>query len=467
VDDSARAVLNGALPIRVRLLFRALDLRSRGAFGREFRAIIRSQWQSAERVRELQLERLRALLAHAERFVPFYARRFAEHGVRAAGVKDFRDFERIPPVSKADVVAHADELLSTAEGGAMLTRKATGGSTGERLVFYRDAEAMARNFAHVLRNHTWAGLELGEPHAFLWGAHFDLRAQQRLTNRMVNVCLRQRWLDAFNMGSTSMQGYYQRLERWRPRLLSSYVTAATTLGEYISEQGLPPLDLAAVVTTAEVLFPERRARIEETLSKQVFDRLGCREVGNTAHECGAHDGLHVNAEHTVLEVVDRHGHAAQPGTEGEILYTTLGNYRFPLIRYRVGDYALAPGPSADCPCGRGLPKVRGVRGRISDMLTTTDGTKIHGEYFSHLFYGLETVREFRVVQEGPRELTVWLALRHGNEQLPASEEVRLRGELVRVFGPPVEVALRVVEQIPATASGKHRFTESRVGVEAS
>src|SRR5712691_10429101 len=105
-----------------------------------------------------------ALLRHAERDVPFYQERFAEYGVRAADVKDFADFRRIPTLSKQDVVTNPERLLSP-HGRSMVTRKATGGSTGERVVFYRDAESMARNFAHVLRNHTWTGLELGERHA--------------------------------------------------------------------------------------------------------------------------------------------------------------------------------------------------------------------------------------------------------------------------------------------------------------
>ena len=153
---------------RVRALFAVLDARTRGAFSREYDLITRIQ--------ALQLERLVALLRHAARHVPFYGRRFAEHGLRASEIKDFGDFERVPTLTKADVVADPDALLSATGARSMLTRKATGSSTGERMVFYRDA-AMARNFAHVLRNYTRTGLTLGEPHAFLWGAHFDLKAQ--------------------------------------------------------------------------------------------------------------------------------------------------------------------------------------------------------------------------------------------------------------------------------------------------
>jgi phenylacetate-CoA ligase len=446
---------------RVRALFTLLDLRSGGAFSREYETILRTQWQPPEEIAVFQFERLRALLRHAEQHVPFYGRRFAEHGVRASDIKDFHDFERFPSLTKADVVAHADELLNVTGTRSMLTAKATGGSTGERMVFYRDAEAMARNFAHVLRNHTWTGLELGQTHALLWGAHFDLRAQQKLSNRFINFCLRQRWLDAFHMSRASMGSYHERLRRWKPRLLSSYVTAATTLADYLHDVGAPHLDVPAVATTAEVLFPERRQCILERVGREVYDRLGCREIGNTAHECGAHNGLHVNAEHVVAEVVDARGRAAAPGTEGEILYTSLGNYCFPLIRYRVGDYAVGAGEGEACACGRGLPKIRQVRGRVSDMLVAPDGTKIHGEYFSHLFYKTRAVREFRVVQEAIDRLVVWVRVQDG--ALPADDERYLQGEIRSVFGPGVAITIQVVDEIPRAASGKHRFTESRVG----
>src|SRR5690348_623418 len=129
---------------RVRVLFRLLDLRSGGAFSREYQTILRTQWEEPEQLRQLQLDRLKALLRHVEQRVPFYQRRFAEHGVRAADVKDLEDLERIPVLTRTDVVANPDQML-TPEGRRGAIRKATGGSTGERVVFYRDVRSMARN----------------------------------------------------------------------------------------------------------------------------------------------------------------------------------------------------------------------------------------------------------------------------------------------------------------------------------
>jgi phenylacetate-CoA ligase len=394
--------------------------------------------------------------------VPFYARRFAEYGFRASSVTDVADLARLPPLEKAEVVAQPEAFLAQDRSRAMVTRKATGGSTGERMVFYRDAEAMARNFAHVLRNHTWTGLRLGRPHVLLWGAHFDLKAQQRVTNRLVNTALRQRYLDAFAMNAGSMADYHARLARWRPALLSSYVTAAVTLADHIVDRGLAPLGLPALATTAEMLFPAHRAKLQSLIARQVFDRFGCREIGNTAHECEAHDGLHVNAEHVVLEVVDGAGRPVADGETGDILYTSLGNQVFPLIRYRVGDRARTMAPGR-CACGRGLPRIAGITGRITDMLIAADGTRVHGEYFSHLFYAMADVREFHVVQEARDAVVVLLRLARGTATLGATDAATLRGSFERVFGSGLRLDVRVVDTIPPTASGKHRFTECRIG----
>ena len=447
-------------PFRVRVLAALLDQRSAGAFSREYRLIAESQWLSPPRILELQFERLRALLRHAEATVPFYTRWFADHGIRAASVTSPADFARLPPLPKATVVANASGLLSTAGRPSLLTQKATGGSTGERMVFYRDADAMSRNFAHVLRNYTWTGLDLGDPHAFLWGAHFDLRAQQRLSNRLINFCLRQRWLDAFRMNEASMAGYVADLGRWKPRLLSAYVTAAATLSDFALRRGAS-IQVPAIATTAETLFPKHRQQLRAAFGAEIFDRYGCREIGNTAHECPDHSGLHVNAEHVYLEIVDGENRPVPPGQEGDVLYTSLGNWRFPLIRYRVGDRAVAASAGA-CRCGRGLPKIAAVRGRETDMLVTPDGTRVHGEYFSHLFYGLASVLEFRVVQESAALIRIWVRVAGGASALPSGDEATLRSAFMGMFGKGTDLEIMAVDEIPKTASGKRRFTESRI-----
>ena len=120
----------------VRALFAVLDARTAGAFSREYQLINRTQWESPQRIGELQIARLRDLLEHSERHVPFYRQRFADYGVRAADLHDLSDLRRFPLLKKAEVLANNAALVAeTARSD--LVRKATGGSTGERVVFYR------------------------------------------------------------------------------------------------------------------------------------------------------------------------------------------------------------------------------------------------------------------------------------------------------------------------------------------
>ena len=82
---------------------------------------------------------------------------------------------------------------------------------------------------------------------------------------------------------------------------------------------------------------------------------------------------------------------------GEIIATDLWNYGMPFIRYQMGDVGVKSGRL--CSCGRGLPLLQEVTGRISDFFIDSKGGLVHGEYFTHLFYGIEGVEQFQLIQE--------------------------------------------------------------------
>lgn len=76
----------------------------------------------------------------------------------------------------------------------------------------------------------------------------------------------------------------------------------------------------------------------------------------------------------------------------------------PFIRYEIGDLGRASDKT--CPCGRGLPMMEVVEGRTTDSITAPDGKLIHGEFFTHLFYRIEGVKKFQVVQESLADLVI-------------------------------------------------------------
>jgi phenylacetate-CoA ligase len=95
-------------------------------------------------------------------------------------------------------------------------------------------------------------------------------------------------------------------------------------------------------------------------ARSVFDRGGREDLSGLAYECEAHDGRHIVAESYIVEILKEDGRAARPGEVGELVVTDLNSFSVPLIRYQTGNVVMAM-DDVPCVCGRGLPRVVGVR----------------------------------------------------------------------------------------------------------
>ena len=161
----------------------------------------------------------------------------------------------------------------------------------------------------------------------------------------------------------------------RPDILCCTPSYAIRLGEALAEAGVGPgegegLALKAGMFGAEPWSEQLRARIEELLGLKALDVYGLSEVigPGVASECiEAADGLHVNEDHFLVEVID--GASGQPvpdGTPGELVFSTVTREALPLLRYRTGDVASLR--RGTCVCGRTLVKMSKITGRRDDML---------------------------------------------------------------------------------------------------
>src|SRR5215475_899359 len=159
----------------IRNVFAPLALWRRGelrqlAWQREFD---RTQFLSADELRELQWRRLRALLAHAHDRCPYYRRRFDEAGVTPNDVRSLDDVRHLPILEKTDVQRHADDMIAGGWPKDDLIRNQTGGSTGTPITFYLSKDRKCSRAAATLRHNAWAGWEVGDPSAAIWGAPRD------------------------------------------------------------------------------------------------------------------------------------------------------------------------------------------------------------------------------------------------------------------------------------------------------
>ena len=182
------------------------------------------------------------------------------------------------------------------------------------------------------------------------------------------------------------------------------------------------------------------------------------EMMLVATECDAHDGLHVSMETLLVEVVVREGsngagaRPAQPGELGEVVVTDLTNLAMPFIRYANGDLAVA-GKAGRCACGRALPRLASVEGRVTETLLDGQGARVNGLVFNVVIAHMaHAIRQFQVVQHKDRSVTLRLA---PTATFDARIEAALRGTWEKYLG-GVPVRLELVTDIPVAASGKRQ-----------
>jgi phenylacetate-CoA ligase len=416
------------------------------------RELERTQWLAPDALRELQLERLRRLLAYARREVPYYARLLTERGVVPEQLGAVTDLAPLPFLDKAIIRDRfADLQPRTPLRGAR--RITTGGSTGAPMALMVDPARNAFADAVRLRGHRWFGTGIGAREIALWGSPIELGRQDRLRSlrdRLINY----RLLSAFDLGDAALARYAEVLRRDRPAKLFGYASAVYLLARYLGRHGWTPAGdwPRAIFTTAEPLYDFQRSAIRSVFGCPVVVEYGCREAGVVATECPS-GGIHIAAEGIVTEVVAADG---TPATRGEIVLTVLDSWAMPIIRHRTGDIGTVDdGP---CPCGRSLPALRGIEGRRTDFLVTPRGKVMHALAVNYIMREFPAIRQFQVLQERVDHLRVTIVPDPGFSAVTRQE---VAARLGRLFD-GADVAIEVADTVAPLASGKHRYVVSKV-----
>lgn len=424
----------------------------------------RSQWLSPAHVRELQEMKLRRLIAHAYHHVGFYRERFDAAGLRPEDIRGLADLERAPFLTKQDVRENLYfDLLSDNHHKSKILKITTSGSTGEPFVCFADQHQLEIRLATTLRAMEWTGWRFGDRQTRLWHQTLGMSWSQVVRERIDAWMLRRTFVPAFEMSEGAMQRFLDTLAASDPVLLDGYAESFNYLARHVTKESTARVSPRGIISSAQALPDDTRRAIEQAFRTRVFDKYGSREFSGIAYECNAHDGHHVMAESYVVEIL-KDGRPARPGEVGEVVITDLNNLCLPFIRYRIGDLAEAIAADAACACGRGLPRIGRIEGRVQSIVIGAGGQAIPGTYFSHLFKDYEhLVRQYQVIQEerGAIALKVVKGARFDAEQFEAA----LLAELRRTLGVETRIDVEFVDLIPLVRTGKRQAVISKLGLD--
>ena len=415
-----------------------------------------TQWWSLDQLHDYQSTALRRLVEHAYHHVPWVRARMDMLDVIPSDIRRPEDLVRIPVARRGDLRGPDRDRMSTVAPFPTI-RKQTSGTTGEPLLFGFEPESEHWKRAVRYRGYGWAGYKPGDRVLHFWGAAlptpppWHTRAKIALDRRMH----RDHYVPCAVMTEEHLDAVTAQIATLRPKVLVCYAQAGGELARHVLRKGLRRWDSLPVICGAERVTARDRADLEAAFGP-VFDVYGCREVMMIAGECEAHAGLHIAMENLIVEIVvyeDGQERPAREGETGEVVLTDLHNLGMPFVRYANGDVATA-GPSGRCACGRALPRIAAVQGRMSETLRDGNGAAVSGIALSYAFYDVSTaVRRFQVVQHRDRSVTIRVV---PLQELPAQMLAKIRTNATRLLT-GIDVRVELVRDLPRSSAGKHKL----------
>src|SRR5690606_34765743 len=189
------------------------------------------------------------------------------------------------------------------------------------------------------------------------------------------------FIPVFEMSEQNLEKTVELIGKRAPVLIDGYAEAFTLLARYLESRGRGfDHSPTAVMSSAQTMPKESRALTERMFGCAVLDKYGSRASSGIAYESAAHGGHLVVAEGYIVELLGD-GRPARPGETGEVVITDLNNLCMPFIRYRIGDLATAVDNDVPSTCGRGLPRIGEIQGRVQSIIQGTDGRFVPGSFF--------------------------------------------------------------------------------------
>ncbi|HEX7980933.1 MAG TPA: hypothetical protein VF461_20165 [Gemmatimonadaceae bacterium] len=417
---------------------------------------------SQERLARRQTRRVRAIVEHAYASVPFYTDAMRERRLTPRDIRSAADLALLPLIDQATVRADERRFLSSRVPRSARRALMTSGShSGHRGETWWDNDALLHKLAFLERDRAVIGRLLGRmtghrqlyllPHSaqsFLlrdWWTEWTV-TPKRLATRIVEPA------------ESSYEQILERVRAERADVVYSYGSFAEHFAQWLAARG-ERIDTPRVwCYGGDGMSEPARALLERQTGALVYSTYQASETGRLGFECERRSGWHLNVDLCAVRLVDADGQTVPDESEGEVVVSNLHNRATVILNFRLGDRAVMAG--APCGCGRGLPVLRALLGRHSEVIRLADGRAISGLVFqASCMYVLEGVLASQLVSESAGRATLRVVTAPGVDL--GELERRVRAAIDDRFGEGLAVSIVSVPALATGASGK--FTRVVLG----
>lgn len=414
--------------------------------------LIRSQGLSEAELARLKRRQLSQLLTHCFSAVPYY-QNYARFGSITELIEDREAWEAVPILMRRDLQPHTEELIadSLPDGHRVVGRLRSSGSTGTPIELQATNVTAMWQKALAFRSTVWFRRDYDQTLGVI-------RKFSRKSARLPDGEAAAHWADLegiplatgkrFGLDATAgaISDQFDWLERKRPTYL---MTLPSVLRELVELAAKSSNDWVpkGVTTLAETVDDDLRERVRACWNIEINDTYSAEECGVIAIQCPSHGNYHIQSESLLVEIVDDDGRRCPIGEEGRVVITTLANIATPLVRYDIGDRAIA---GMTCGCGRTLPVLSRILGRERNLLLTKNG-----KYWPS--FGLRTFRDRVPLLSQQIRQTALDTIEMDYTSLKELSDIQkhlLRDQIQRKLPAPMNVVLRRVEKISRGPTGK-------------
>lgn len=333
----------------------------------------RSQWLPADEIAARQYRQLAVVAGFHAQHSPAFAERLAAAGLAAGDIASAEGLARLPELTRPMVQSGrhrvADERLPPMHRPTGTVN--TSGSTGEPVKVARTALNRLHWLGLSIRFHLWAEPDLSARFAAIranltkHGAMPDWTAPMNLlwqTGPMLLIDI-----------ETDIDRQLDMLADFAAETVLIYPSNLAALVERMQARGIALPSVKRWRVMGETLTGDLLEQVTAIQPSPVTDCYSSEEMGYIALECPDVPGhYHICSETVLVELVDEAGKPVPHGEPGRVLLSDLHNLAAPMIRYAIGDHAIAGDP---CPCGRGLPVLTRILGRTRNMIVKPDGSR--------------------------------------------------------------------------------------------
>jgi len=409
-----------------------------------------------EAIKRAGNRRVRLMVEHAYRHVPYYRETMDRLGLRPSEFRAVEDLSKLPLLGHEEYQHNHEHFVSTAQRRDKCLRLRTGGSTGVPRTVYHDARALFQSAAHGERKRSIIKTLAAKAYRY---------RETLITHPFSSAKRIHRFYSEYSLLSSGVRIHRQFLSmldspeknarlinKFKPDVVQGYGSYLEILFPVLADIGSSFHLPRVVIHTSDMLSGSARNLIEKELNILVLSTYQAVEAFEIGFECEYHQGFHLNVDLYPVRIVDAEGRTLEPGDSGEVVISNLVNRATVLLNYRIGDIAaLLPGR---CTCGRSLPLLSLLEGRTDDWIELASGRILHPQAVHTIVKNEEKVWQYQVVQKSPTCFTVKLVAASTCDRRRTSE--RLANKLAQAFGDDVTIDVSFVDSIDRTPGGKVR-----------